>query len=394
MLHSRQWHKAGADLRDFERDILGGPLPFIPGSWLFVDPGSGSDGSDGVTVDEALASFEAAYALAQDGDGICLISSGATSAATTSYLKKPLDMSKNGITVVGAAAPVAMFGRARIANKEALSSAVTVVVAEHTITRTTGSFLTDGWEVGCKGQITSNSELFTVTVATALVLTVTESLTPIASGAQTLTSYMSQIITVSGANNRFFNVHIGNFSSHALSLGGLKITGPRNFGAGVHVVGAGHATPGAVATASSLLLDGAEEPTFVNSVFGTDSVLKAAANGEIVVDGGCWRPRFYGCEVLSYSATAGKGAIKFVDAAALSGYLLLRGCSLMNWNENALDKVDAAVIGTKPTSGEVAVDNCGFFGFTAIGGAGMSGCVQVANSAAVASGAGGIATSM
>lgn len=393
-MYSRMRHTVLKDLERFEREVLGAPLPFIPGDWVFIDPDSGSNNANGDTPDQAFAGIETAYAAANDGDGIVLISGGATALATTAYLKKPLAWAKNGITLFGAAAPVSMFGRARIANKEALSSAVTMVIAEHTFTRTTGSFITDGWEVGCVGKVTSSGEVFTVSAVTALVMTVTESLTPAASASQTLTSYLTHLIDFQGMNNRVFGINLGNFSSHALSIGGVKVTGHRNFFGGCHMVGAGDATPGADAGAYSLLLDGAQESEFVGCVFGTDSVLKAAANGEIIIDGGVWRARFRGCETLSYSATSGKGAVKVADATAFSGWIIFERGRFLNWNENGLDLVAAAIIGTKPTSGQILLDSNPAAGFTANAGAGMSGCVYVVNAAVTASGAGGLPTSM
>ncbi|MCG7853391.1 MAG: hypothetical protein MIO92_12795, partial [Methanosarcinaceae archaeon] len=59
-----------------------GSLPAIRGQWYFVDPTSGADTSDGRTIDTAVANLSVAYTKASDGDGIALLSYGATSAAT------------------------------------------------------------------------------------------------------------------------------------------------------------------------------------------------------------------------------------------------------------------------------------------------------------------------
>jgi hypothetical protein len=205
---------------------------------------------------------------------------------------------------------------------------------------------------------------------------------------------LAYLIKVSGSNNRFVNVNMFNGGSDAAALGCLWITGHRNRFENCHFVGAGHATPAAETGTYDLLLDGGQENTFVECAFGTDTIIRAAASGNIRVDGGAWRNRFYDCEVISYSATAGKGHVLVVDATAFSGWMLFKGCSFLNWNENGVNLVDAALIGTKPNSGQIAFNDCGFFGFTAVEGAGMSGCGFVANSAAVASGAGGLATSV
>lgn len=205
---------------------------------------------------------------------------------------------------------------------------------------------------------------------------------------------LANLVTISGNNNVIDNVGFVNEGSDAAALGAVKVTGARNYFKDCHFVGACHATPAADAGAYDVMLDAAEEITFERCVFGTDSIIRAAANGNVLIDGGCWRIKFIDCVFRSYSATSGKGHIKIADATAFSGQILFKGCTFMNWNENELDAVAACVIGTKPNSGQLLFDDCAFLGFTAVGGAGMSGCVYVANSAVVASGAGGIATTM
>jgi hypothetical protein len=183
-----------------------------------------------------------------------------------------------------------------------------------------------------------------------------------------MTSYIADLIDVTGDNNRFINLDIANFSSHALSLGGLKVSGNRNYFANDHIIGAGHATPGAVATARDILLDGAEEAVFEGCVIGTDTVLKAAANAEIVVDGDSKRIRFSDCEILCNSATAGKGALKSMDATAWTGVILFDRCRFSMWNENGMgtdDDGDSWFIGTAPTSGCVWLNASAELGWAA-----------------------------
>lgn len=93
-------------------------LPFIRGSWFFVDPTSGSATANGRTPSTAVASIATAYAKCTSGrgDGIAVISAGTTTAGCTSYLSESLDWTKWGITVVGIAAPTRMAQRARISN--------------------------------------------------------------------------------------------------------------------------------------------------------------------------------------------------------------------------------------------------------------------------------------
>jgi hypothetical protein len=129
-------------------------LPKIRGKWFFVDPYAGLAANSGVSPDAPVDSIVTAYGLCTDlvGDGICIFSAGSTSAQTTSYLVQQLTWAKNGITVYGVDSEVGLGNRARIASKEIVTGPVTTISQQaNSITRTTGSFLTDGWVVGMKG---------------------------------------------------------------------------------------------------------------------------------------------------------------------------------------------------------------------------------------------------
>jgi hypothetical protein len=398
-------HRYSKDLLALAAGVTGSALPYIRGQWFFVNPDTGDNDRDGLTVDEAVADLLTAYnrCTSGAGDGIVLFSAGTgTAADTTSYLKQSLAWSKHGVTLFGLAAPVSMYGRARVANVEVVTTALeTCAQTANAITREAGSFLTDGWVAGMKGVIvdsgSNNAATFTVTVAEALSLTVSETLnvqTKAETVSTTLTSYIPEMVLVSGDNNRFLNFNIGNWSSHALSLGGIKVTGNRNYFGMGHAVGAGHATPGAVATAYDLLVDGGQENDFERITFGTDTILKAAANAEIVFDGTAYRTRFRDCDILCYSETAGKGAVKSMDATALSGFQVFSRCRFMAWKPNGLGALTSAFIGTKPTSGQILMDACSLVGWAAWDSVGANDTVYIGNSAAVASGAGGIATAV
>jgi hypothetical protein len=213
-------------------------------------------------------------------------------------------------------------------------------------------------------------------------------------GSTTVATYNPEMIVVSGSNNRFFGVHVGNFSSNVAALGCLKVTGHRNYFERCHFIGAGHATPGANAGAYDLKIDGGQENTFRECVFGTDTVLWAAAGAKVVFDTNAWRSRFYDCEFLVYSATAGTGAISSTDATALDGWQIFKNCTFLVWNDNGVSTVTALVIGTKPNSGQILLQNCANFGYAAVGAAGMSGCVYATGPASAAAALGGLAVTI
>jgi hypothetical protein len=356
-----------------------GSLPFVRGQWYYVDPTSGANTSDGRTVDTAVKDLQTAYTKASDGDGIAVLSYGATSAATTSYQKETLVWAKNGITVFGVCAPVVVGSRARVANVDMTMAAAVTSQTAHTIVRAAGSFVTDGWEVGMKGYITdsgsNNAATFTVTVVAALTLTVSETLNVQATTdtvSTVLTSYLPYVMEVTGSNNSFINLLIGNYGSYAGSTGGLKLTSAvRNAFIGCQIVGAGHATPGAVATQSSLRIDEAQECLFKDCVIGTDTVKKASTSGEIAIDstitgGGAAitaRIKFENCDILSWSETATKGAIISDSAISIARVIEFVRCRFINWDEGAMGNLASVFIGTKPTSGKILLDACTMHGY-------------------------------
>jgi hypothetical protein len=207
---------------------------------------------------------------------------------------------------------------------------------------------------------------------------------------------LANLITLSGNNNVIDNVGIVNEGSDAAAVGALIVSGLRNKIVNSHIAGALHATPAAVAGAYDVKLDAAEEIMFENCDFGSDSIVNAAANANILVDGGCWRIRFKNCRFFSNSVTVGRGAVNLVDATSLNGEMIFEGCKFLNFSPNGLTALDAVLIGTKQTSGYVWFDKCSRLGFTAWAGAAMSGCVYVSDCTAVTAGAAaaGLATTV
>ena len=108
---------------------MAGGLPFIRGTWFFVDPTSGAATNDGLTAYTPFASLATAYAACTSGagDGIALLSPGTTTAGFTSYLTAAITWSKWNITVVGVCAPTRFSQRARISTQaEDLANLITV----------------------------------------------------------------------------------------------------------------------------------------------------------------------------------------------------------------------------------------------------------------------------
>ena len=369
MLKTRQRHKIGADLAAFDIRVGSAGLPFIKGTWFFVDPDNGSNSSDGLTIDTAVADLLTAYGLCVSGrgDGIALLSGGTSAAETTSYLTHELAWSKHAITVFGVAAPARMFGRARIATKTITTGAITVLsflrgtVSADTINRTTGSFITDGFKVGdylrvdttgngadATGLVVAAVSALTLTLATTGTL-VTE--TAANAGSSTVSTYCPNIITVTGDNNSFINIHAFNANTDALSLGGWVDSGHRNYYENCHFVGGA----GCAASASirSIELATSEEATFTGCTFGSDTVDRGNnANSELLFTGAVSRSRFYDCEFLVYVSTGtAHGAIKTAAATALGNDAVFKRCEFHAFAANGINAQTVAVIGTAPTTG-------------------------------------------
>lgn len=176
---------------------------------------------------------------------------------------------------------------------------------------------------------------------------------------------LATILTISGANNSFYNVQVLNGGSDAGALAAVTVTGERNYFENCHIIGGLHATPGAVVNCCSLFMNGGAECRFVGCTFGTDTIINAAANAPIRFDGGCDRIEFIGCQIRSWSDTAGHGGMKFQDATAISRDVLFKDCVFLNFSANSPSALTVVIIGTAPTSGIVAIANCQAFGWAA-----------------------------
>lgn len=383
--------------------ISGQVLPEIRGTWYFVDPVSGDSSKNGRTPGTAVNRLDTAYARCVDGagDGICILSRfTGTSASTTCYLKAPIVWSKNGITVIGVCAPTNVFQRARIANKEVASTSVSIVVTTtHTITRATGSFITDGWLVGMTGQFnaanTNASATFTVVTVSATVITCSETLTNVTAETHTLTSYDAQLITVSGANNSFYNISLFNGSTQPAALGGLVVTGARNYFGNVHVFGGGVTTP--TANERSLELGtGAQDNRFSGCTFGSDTYNRGNnANCELYLNASTadGRDEFDRCLFLAWAdGGTAHGAIKSGAATAMGRNIIMRDCVFESYQSNHGTGQANMFIGTNLNTANIYVlGNSALAGYQAWG-ASSNTCIYTSMPTSAASAGGGIPT--
>lgn len=294
-------------------------LPVIRGKWFIVDPYKLTVADGG--IEGSFDSIEHAYDACTSGygDGILVMSGGTgTSSQTSSYLQRPLVWSKHGITVIGVGAPTRIAQRARIANKNVTTGASTVLSflrgaspVKDTINRTSGSFITDGFAVGDILRVATtgtgaNGTSFVIGAVSALTITLTSSdtlvtETAVAAGSSVVDTYNTELLSVTGSNNAFYNLHLSHTGDDALELSCLKVTGERNYFGNVHAgIGVANA---ATALTRSLWMYAAAENTFEGCTFGLDSVDRGNnATYDILIQGACTRNRFKDCETIRHTS--------------------------------------------------------------------------------------------
>jgi hypothetical protein len=300
---------------------LASGLPFITGTWYFVDPTSGAAANDGLSPYTAFASISTAYDACTSGagDGIAVLARGTTTAGTTSYLTAAITWSKWGITVFGVCANTRFSQRARISTQAA---------------------------------------------------------------------NLANLITVSGSNNSFYNLSF--YNGGTTGAGGISVTGERNYFQNVHIMGGmGMTTP--TVNDYDLLVDGGDENTFVNCVFGNDTFDKTdIAGAEVHFDNGAMRNRFYSCEFISYrSAGTTAAMIKLIGAGdSITRTLLFDNCFFHMYRDGNVTAEATVVIGTAPNNGFIIFKDCLRHGFTDWGAVAATG--RVYSGSATQAEAGGI----
>jgi hypothetical protein len=143
----------------------------------------------------------------------------------------------------------------------------------------------------------------------------------------------SPLLTISAKGCHFENFYIFQGSS-AADTRCVDVTGGRNVFKDIHFAGIGHATAGADIPACSVKCNGAEENLFLNCTFGVDTIVRAAANSQLLFDGGALRNTFKGCKFISYSETAGALMVKWADSTACDRWTLFEDCLFYNFSAN------------------------------------------------------------
>jgi hypothetical protein len=170
-------------------------------------------------------------------------------------------------------------------------------------------------------------------------------------------------------NNHFENVYFVNGGSDVAAVGCVIVTGNRNSFVNCHFLGANHATPAAATTANDLTLS-ASECTFDRCFFGTNGIIRAATNGNLVLGvttTQIGQNYFTECYFISYSGTTTRGAILVTNVATLGGFIVFDRCKFLNWNSGAQTAIATIIIGATPTNLGILLDRCASVGYSAVG---------------------------
>ena len=141
---------------------------------------------------------------------------------------------------------------------------------------------------------------------------------------------VNPVITISGKGCIFRNLQIFNGSDAAADSGAVVVTANRCYFENVFFYGMGHTTPAARAAAFSLKLTGAAENHFKNCTIGGDTVIRAAANSELIVEVGSSKNTFDDCKFMSHSATAGKFLVHILTSTTPQGLNSFKDCLFYN----------------------------------------------------------------
>jgi len=141
---------------------------------------------------------------------------------------------------------------------------------------------------------------------------------------------ITPVITVSGTGNLFSGLKINNMHDAASDSGALVVSGSRNCFVNSMIFGMGSTTAGARAGSYSVNVTGREN-YFERCTIGTDTVLRAAANGELLLWGSGPRNSFRDCKFASNSVTAGKFMVKVNVSSGDMRSTIFEDCLFYNY---------------------------------------------------------------
>ena len=177
------------------------------------------------------------------------------------------------------------------------------------------------------------------------------------------TSVLPLLMKVSANGCIISNISVFYGVASALALGCLSVTGQRNLFHQVTVQGIGNITQDALG-AYDLVLDGAEENTFVDCYIGTDTIARTVNSRNIILKNGATRNIFRSSLIVSYATDAN---YRFVQkaSAGIDRFCMFDNCDFINMVKSgsaaSLTEAFDITAGGSP-NGLIIVKNCSLTG--------------------------------
>ena len=198
----------------------------------------------------------------------------------------------------------------------------------------------------------------------------------------------SPLVNVTGGGCSF--IGIGSFHGSGSGATGSQVCwaepGGRNYYSNCQLLGGGDATTAALAGMRSLTIDGQGENLFEECSIGLDTIVRATnANASLEIIGGSARNTLRKCTFQSDCSAAGDVHV-LIAANGMDRYLLLDGCSFLNFGGTALTAAISNA-GGSPGGSVILTPSCISVGATKIS---ASGAVYVGQISAAGGGTTGL----
>jgi hypothetical protein len=157
------------------------------------------------------------------------------------------------------------------------------------------------------------------------------------------TADLTELMTISGNGCIFRNLQFYNGADAEADSGAVILTGDRCEFTNVMFSGINNeAVVGVRAGAFSLKLSAAVENYFRRCAIGSDTIVRAAANAELVMLSGSSKNTFEDCMFMSASSTAGKFMVSIDQTSTPTGLNYWKRCLFYNNSTNWVQALDNA----------------------------------------------------
>jgi hypothetical protein len=146
------------------------------------------------------------------------------------------------------------------------------------------------------------------------------------------TDSVDPCLTISGSDVSIINLQLATYQASNDVL--VAMTGDRNLIQNSHLAGIGHADTGDDTTARILSLNGAEENDFVGVTFGTDKIMRSAANASVEFAGASSDNTFTGCRFLMAADAATPTHVLFTGTSAIDRWVNFDNCLWYSFSAN------------------------------------------------------------